>query len=150
MKLENKRELAARTLGVGKNRIVFNINRLSEIKEAITKQDIRDLKNSGAIIVNEIKGRKKIKPSGSRKRSGSFKAKVNQSKKIYMRNTRKLRAYLKNLKNKKEISNETFIEVRKEIKASKFKTIAYLKERLSATEVKNDQNTKTKKKRSKN
>ena len=43
MKLEGKKDLVARTLGVGKGRIVFNVQRLEEIKQAITKQDIKDL-----------------------------------------------------------------------------------------------------------
>jgi len=37
MKINNKKELAARTLGIGKSRILFNNSRLSEIKDAITK-----------------------------------------------------------------------------------------------------------------
>ena len=35
MQLSNKKMLAARTLGVGKERVVFNKERLDEIKEAI-------------------------------------------------------------------------------------------------------------------
>lgn len=46
MKLENKKDLASRALKVGKNRIAFNKSRLTEIKEAITKQDFKDLKES--------------------------------------------------------------------------------------------------------
>lgn len=149
MKLEKKRELASRALGVGKNRIVFNTKRLSEVKEAITKQDIRDLQQSGAITLSEIKGRKKAQVSSSRKRSGSFRAKVNLRKKKYIQTTRKLRSYLKNLKNKGVIKNEKFKELRKEIRASNFKNLAHLKERLSITEEKNE-NTKKTKKRSKN
>ena len=44
MNLQKKKELAARTLTIGKDRIMFNTSRLDEIKEAITKQDIKDLK----------------------------------------------------------------------------------------------------------
>ena len=55
MKLEKKKSLVVRTLGVGKARIVFNTQRLSEINEAITKQDIKDLHKSVAIIIIEKK-----------------------------------------------------------------------------------------------
>ncbi|KKQ34082.1 MAG: UDP-N-acetylmuramoyl-tripeptide-D-alanyl-D-alanine ligase, partial [Candidatus Nomurabacteria bacterium GW2011_GWB1_37_5] len=41
---------------VGKNRIKFVESRISEIKEAITKQDIKDLLNDGAIIISDKKG----------------------------------------------------------------------------------------------
>ena len=47
MNLSKKKALAARTLNVGKARILFNVQRLGEIKEAITKQDIRDLHKEG-------------------------------------------------------------------------------------------------------
>lgn len=149
MKLEKKRALAARTLGVGKGRIVFNSSRLAEVKEAITKQDIKDLHASGAIIINEISGRKRIVKSKSRKRAGSHKLKIKNSKRKYIINTRKLRSHLKHLKSKNLISNDKFIELRKEIRASKLKSLSGLKERLTTTEEKNE-NPKKKKKRSKN
>ena len=37
MKLEHKKLLVAKALGVGVNRVRFNTARLAEIKEAITK-----------------------------------------------------------------------------------------------------------------
>ena len=40
MNLGKKKQLAARTLGVGKSRVHFVNENLNEIKEAITKQDI--------------------------------------------------------------------------------------------------------------
>src|SRR3989344_5480011 len=98
MKLENKRALAARTLKVGKNRVIFNSQRLSEIKEAITKQDIKDLVSSGVIRIKDKKGKRKIQKRKTRRRSGSIKKKVNKSKREYIILTRKLRAHLKKLK----------------------------------------------------
>ena len=53
MNLKKKKALAARTFGVGLERIEFVKPRLEEIKEAITKQDMKDLKESGAIIIRE-------------------------------------------------------------------------------------------------
>src|SRR3989338_6904131 len=100
MNLEKKKILAARTLGVGKERIIFNIERLSEIKEAITKQDIRELFNNKAIFVKEIKGRKKIEKRRSRRRKGSIKKTIKRSKEKYMILARKLRAYLFELRRK--------------------------------------------------
>ena len=43
MKLDKKKTIAARVLNVGKDRVWFNPERLQEIKEAITRQDIKDL-----------------------------------------------------------------------------------------------------------
>ena len=62
MNLGKKKNLASRTLGIGKKRIVFLKPRLSEIKDVITKQDIRDLKTEGAIVIKDVKGRKKKNP----------------------------------------------------------------------------------------
>ena len=61
MNLRRKKELASRALKVGKERISFVESRLDEVKEAITKQDIHDLKKDGAIEIKNISGRRKIK-----------------------------------------------------------------------------------------
>ena len=46
MNLAKRKELAAKVLGVGKNRVVFDKDSLAEIKEAITRMDIIDLHKS--------------------------------------------------------------------------------------------------------
>jgi len=130
MKLEAKRALAARALNVGKGRIIFNERRLSEIKEAITKQDIKDLKLSGAIAIREKKGRRKITKRKTRRRYGSIKIKKNTRKQDYVKLTRKLRDYLKKLKTNKKISNEEYLELRKEIKTKAFRSLNHMKERI--------------------
>ena len=128
MKLEKKKALAAKVLNVGKGRIVFNVTRLSEIKEAITKQDIRDLYASHAISVREIKGRAKIVKRKSRRRAGSIKHTFKPGKLKYMTLTRKLRAYIYELKRKGKLPNAEYIKIRKQIRASIFKSKAHLKE----------------------
>ena len=69
MNLRKKKILAAKTLGVGKNRILFMHNALNEIKEAITKQDIKSLHGEGAIQIRPIHGRKRIE---QRKRNAGW------------------------------------------------------------------------------
>ena len=133
MKLENKKQLASRTLQVGKNRIVFNTTRLQEIKEAITKQDIKDLLQDKAITIKQIKGTKKIVKRKTRRRLGSVKRKVNTRKKDYMTLTRKLRTYLAHLKKTKQIKQEDFENLRKQIRAKQFKSLNQLKERIKET-----------------
>ncbi len=132
MQLNKKKELAARTLGVGKDRIVFNVERLDEIKEAITKQDIRDLAQNRAIIVTEIKGSKTKPKRKTRRRDGSIKKRVSQRKRIYMTLTRKFRAYILELKKQEQINNEEYRKLRNEIRASNFRSKAHLKERIVA------------------
>ncbi|MBS3098964.1 hypothetical protein J4462_02020 [Candidatus Pacearchaeota archaeon] len=130
MELKNKKSLASRALGIAKSRIIFNTARLSEFKEAITKQDIKDLKEAGAIFIREKKGRKKIKKRKTRRRSGSIKKYVNRKKKDYVTLTRKLRTYLAHSRARKIITGEEFKTLRKEIRASNFRSLAHMKERI--------------------
>lgn len=128
MNLKNKKSLARRTLNVGKERIVFLKSRLEEIKDAITKQDIKDLKNDGAIIVKDIKGRKKNVKKSKKRGIGKVKKKVNKRKQQYVIMTRKLRKYVSEMKKQGRLSGEDAIEIRKRIRNKKFRSKAHLKE----------------------
>jgi len=131
MQLNKKKELAARCLKVGKARIIFNKERLDEIKEAITKQDIRDLFKDKAIIIKEIRGRRTIVRRKTRRREGSIKKKVNKRKKEYMILTRKLRAYIAKLKKKGILTREPYRQLRKEIRTKEIRSLANMKERTN-------------------
>jgi len=128
MNLNKKKELAARTLDVGKNRIVFVKSRLDEIKEAITKADIKQLKEEGAIIIKEVKGRKKIVKRKRKRKIGKIKKKVNKRKQDYVKLTRKLRKHIKVLKDKGKLPQGDFIDIRKKIRNKKFSSLRSLKE----------------------
>ncbi len=134
MKLDKKKMLATRILGVGKGRIIFVGPRLNEIKEAITKDDIRSLRADGAIIIKEIKGRKSKQKKKIRKSPGNIKQNAKNSKKEYMLITRKLRKYISELKNKNLLTGDNVADLRKKIKNRYFKSKAQLKEYLSETE----------------
>ncbi len=120
MNLKNKKELAARTLKVGKERIIFVESRKDEIKEAITKNDIRDLIAEGAILIKNIKGRKKIEKRG-RRSTGNIRKMTKKRKKDYIIITRKLRKYAKEVKAQKKITKEILKEIGKKIKNRGFK-----------------------------
>lgn len=128
MNLKGKKELASRCLKVGKDRIVFPNSGLEEIKEAITKQDIRDLSKNGIIKIKPINGRKKILKKSKKKSPGNIKKKVKKKKQEYVRITRKLRKYILELKKQEKISPEEHREMRKKIKNRAFKSKANLKE----------------------
>lgn len=129
MKLEKKKALVARTVGVGKSRIIFNKERLTEIKELMTKQDVLDLIADGAIMIKEGKGRKALERKSKRRRKGSVKMKIKQGKSDYVRKVRKLRNYLFQLR-EKEVSKESYDKLRQEIRASMFRDMAHFKERV--------------------
>lgn len=130
MNLKNKKILAGKVLGVGANKISFNNERLNEISEAITRQDMVDLHNAGAIIIKEKCGRRKVEKRTSRRKAGKIKKSVFNRKKDYVTITRKLRNYLNELKGQGKISDEEYVESRKKIKTRAFKTKLQFKEYL--------------------
>lgn len=130
MQLKNKKILAAKALNVGASRIVFNNARLNEINEAITRQDIIDLKNDGAIMIREISGRRKVERRTTRKKAGKVKVKKKQRKKKYMIIARKLRRYLNELRKQNRIENDKYHEARTKITTSAFKDKNQFKEYL--------------------
>ena len=130
MQLSKKKDLAAQVLKVGKNRIIFTVESLPEIKEAITRMDILDLHKSGAIKIREVKGRKKIIKRKNRRRTGKIKKTVNKRKAEYVIITRKLRAFTRGLVRTGKLDKEANRKIRKEIRARKFKSKRHLKEHL--------------------
>ena len=133
MKLDKKKELAAKTLCVGKNRIIFEKSRLGEIKEAITRQDIRDLVAGGAIKINLMKGRRKNKRKKSRS-AGNIRKKVNKRKQEYVKLTRKLRRHITELKKHGRINQDAYSVLRKRIKAKLFRDKRHLQEQIKQME----------------
>ena len=128
MNLRNKKSLAVKALKLGRERIVFLQSRLNEIKEAITKQDIRDLKKEGAIVVKEVKGRKKVKRKKKVRGVGKVKKKVSKRKQEYVKMTRKLRKHVAVKKKSGELSREDVKDIRNKIRNRKFSSLRNLKE----------------------
>ena len=122
--------LAAKVLKVGKNRVVFEKESLAEIKEAITRMDIVDLHKSGAIKIREIKGRKKIVRRRHRRRTGKIKGTVSKRKAEYVIITRKLRKFVRGLVRTGKIDKDRNREIRRQIRARRFKSKRQLKESL--------------------
>lgn len=127
MNLSQKKSLASRALKVGQKRIAFINSRTDEIKDAITKQDIRDLKKDGAILVKEIKGTKKKEKRKNRRGVGKIKKKVNTRKQDYVIMTRKLRRYVAEMKKQGNITPEETKDIRNKIRNRIFKSKAHLK-----------------------
>jgi large subunit ribosomal protein L19e len=126
--LRNKKKLAAKVFGVGKNKIIFDELHINEIKEAITKQDMRDLYAEGMIRIREFRGKLKNEKRTTRRGPGKIKRKIKIKKSGYVIITRKLRRYLKELKKQGKITNERFFELRKKVKARAFKDKSHLRD----------------------
>jgi len=130
MNLAKKKILAAKTLGVGKHRIIFDTARLNEIKEAITKDDVRSLHKEGVISIKQVGGRKKVERRTRRRGPGKVRMKVNKRKKLYVIITRKLRGYVADLKNKEVITKDLYWDLRNKIRMRDFKSKASLRDYL--------------------
>jgi len=130
MNLAKRKALAAKVLGVGKNRVIFVKENLAEIKEAITRMDILDLHKNGAIRIREVSGRKKIVQRKHRRRTGKIKGNVSNRKAEYVIITRKLRKFVRGLVRTGKVGKDRNREVRKQIRARKFRSKRQLKENL--------------------
>ena len=130
MNLKKKKALAARTFGVGAGRIMFRNERIDEIKEAITKQDMKDLMSSNAIMIREIKGKRKVEKRKRKRSFGKIKKRINLRKKVYMHLTRKMRIFAKQLLLQGRITKEEYWEIRKKIKSRIFRSKAHMSEMI--------------------
>jgi large subunit ribosomal protein L19e len=130
MNLTKKKELAAKALKVGKNRVRFDSERLNEIKEAITKEDVKGLVAEGVISIKPVKGRKKVEKRKTRRGPGKIKKKVNKRKQVYVKITRKLRAYIIGLRDKRVIESDLYWDLRKKIRMRDFKSLSSMKDYL--------------------
>lgn len=93
MNLKNQKRVAADLLKVGSHRVSFDTERLSEIKEAITKADLRALINDGAIKANPVHGisRGRARKNLSQKRKGRRKGEGSREGKRSTKRTGKRR-----------------------------------------------------------
>jgi len=136
--LRKKRELIARVLDVGLNRVRFEPDKLDDIADAITREDMRSLIKNGTIWTVKIRGisrsraEKKLKThrkhgtsAGSKKGKKSARA---GKKDIYVKRTRAMRRHLKILKARNEINRETFWALYKKIKGGNVRSLSHLRE----------------------
>ncbi len=136
--LRKKRELIARVLGVGLNRVRFEPDKLDDIADAITRDDMRSLIRNGTIWTVKVRGisrsraEKKLKTRRKRGTSaGSKKGKKTArvgKKEVYVKRTKAMRRHLKILKARNEIDGETFWALYKKIKGGNVRSLSHLRE----------------------
>lgn len=119
MSLAMQKRLAAKVASVGVDRIALVPERISEIKDAITKADIRSLIKSGAIRIlpacTPSKARARIRhlqqKRGRRRGSGRRKGAKNartSSKRLWIRKIRLMRATLTHLKTTGKLTPQNY------------------------------------------
>ncbi|MBW2988972.1 50S ribosomal protein L19e [Candidatus Woesearchaeota archaeon] len=138
MKLNKRKRLAAQILKCSKKRIRLDQDRLEEIKESITKADIRSLIKDKAISKVHVKGvsrgraRKRLvqKRKGKQKGMGSIRGSRGAripKKKEWMNKIRSQRKLLKELKEKKIIDNATYKDIYLRSKGGFFRSRRHIK-----------------------
>lgn len=133
MELKTKKRLAAEILKCSKKRITFDPESLKDIKEAITKSDIRSLIKEGIIQrknkqgVSRVRARKRAlqKRKGRQKGHGSRKGKKTarlDRKLDWMHKVRAQRNLLRELRTKGKLSNQVYHELYMKIKGGFFRS----------------------------
>ncbi len=132
MNLSNQRVLAAKVANVGLDKVLLVPERVSEIKDAITKADIRALIKSGAIKILDVRSPSRIRAKtrhaqklrgrrrGSGKRKGASGARSNKKRK-WINKIRLMRGTLKNLKVQGKLSQETYTQIYRRAKGGFFR-----------------------------
>ncbi|MEA3229778.1 MAG: 50S ribosomal protein L19e [archaeon] len=122
MDTRQQKDLAARMLNVGRDRVWLDPGNVEDVSSAITRQDVRGLVAKGFIKVIPLKGQSRVrarviatqKKKSLRKGRGSRKGTANArlpSKKKWMVKIRALRAELLKLKEKKIILPEQYTKL---------------------------------------
>jgi large subunit ribosomal protein L19e len=136
MKLQKR--LAAKILKCSPNRVILNPEKLTEIKEAITKFDVRRLVNQGIITKKPVQGigkfrarhtmaqKRKSRRTGHGSRKGSANARADD-KLQWMRLVRAQRDLLKRMRDHKLITQETFNTMYLKSKGGFFRSMRHIK-----------------------
>jgi len=138
MRLSLQKRLAASVLKCSEKRVSLDPKRLEDIKEAITKTDIRLLVGEGAIKGMQKKGVSRVranklkrqKSKGQRKGKGSKKGKATahlSKKERWMKTIRAQRKFLEEIKEKKLVTPTIFKGLYRKSKGGYFRSINHIK-----------------------
>ncbi len=138
MKLDVQKRIISDLLEVSKKRIVFDETRLDEIKEAITKSDLKSLVKDKAISVlpkrgiSRVRARKimKQKKKGRMKGHGSRKGKNTArlpGKRVWINKIRALKTMLKVLRDKKIVETSTYQNLYNKARGGFFRSRRHLR-----------------------
>lgn len=138
MKLDVHKRKAASLLKTSPKKIRFNTKALAEIKEAITKTDLRGLIRDGTITKKQDKGVSRVRArknqkqrakglrKGAARRKGSVNARDNQKEK-WKAKVRTQRAFIKELKDKELIEAKTYRLLYSRVKGGYFRSKRHIK-----------------------
>ncbi len=138
MNTRQQKELAARVLNVGKDRVWLTPENPEDLSAAITRHDIRGLVDKGIIKVRPLVGQSRVRArkialqkkkslrTGPGSRKGTAKTRL-PKKEAWMKKIRALRAELLRLKEKKLIDPEVYTKMYKLSSSGFFRNKSHLK-----------------------
>lgn len=139
LKLTLQKRLAADLLECGIHRVKFDPEKLEEVSEAITREDVRRLIKDGVIWKEQEKGisrarvrarKSRRKSRGSGSREGGKYSRISK-KEQWMMKVRAQRRRLKELRDRGLITKTTYRKVYMMVKAGAFKSVAAMIEYLA-------------------
>ncbi|MFC6864687.1 50S ribosomal protein L19e [Halomicroarcula sp. GCM10025817] len=141
--LKAQKRLAADILDVGKNRLWFDPERQGDIADAITRDDIRELVDEGAITAKDAKGnsrgrareRAQKRSYGHQKGAGSRKGKAgarNNEKADWTSRIRAQRSTLRDLRDDGTLSKSEYRELYDMAGGGEFDSVADLERYIEA------------------
>ena len=136
LKLTFQKRLAADLLKCGIHRVKLDPEKLEEISEAITREEIRQLIKDGAIEKKKKKGvsrarvraRKRKKRGAGSKKGGKY-SRLSR-KEQWMRRVRAQRKRLRELRDRGLVTKTVYRKIYRMVKAGAFKSVAAMMEYL--------------------
>ena len=136
--LDVQRRLAAQVMKCGEHRVRFDPESLEDIKEAITKSDIRHLVNNNTITKRRLLNTSKFwarkhrlqKSKGKQKGMGSRKGKKTARlppKRVWINKIRLQRNFIKSLRDSKTVNSTEYHELYMKSKGGFFRSLRHLK-----------------------
>jgi len=139
--IANQRRLAASLLGCGINRVWFDAERISDIQNAISREDIRGLIGEGVIRARQVQGNSRGRAralmakrsyghcKGPGRRKGAAGAR-NPSKREWIQKIRAIRKTLAELRESGEIAPHLYRTLYRKAAGGQFRNVAHLKAQI--------------------
>ena len=136
--MKTQKRFAAQNPKVTQKWIKFDESKLDEIKEAITKADLRVLINEGTVAKIPVRGTSRFharfihnqKKKGRRKGHGSRKGKATartETKRMWINKVRLQRELLKQLRADQKLENAAYYDLYNKSKGGFFRSIRHMK-----------------------
>lgn len=138
MRLKVQKRLASSILKRSKKKVGLDTSRLEEIKEAITRFDVKSLIKNGAIKIRPVKGQSKVRSrklkeqrkKGRRRNAGSRKGKATARlprKQQWMDSVRSQRKFIRELRDNNKIDQSTYRMLYRKSKGGYFRSKRHIK-----------------------